>query len=68
MRSASATAPLGHLRAVVALDQKRDAALAFYMTRPSERIVEAIEFLEEQLFLFQRCDLVRPLGTAINTC
>src|SRR5436305_14163244 len=51
---------LAEARAVIAVDRERHPAAAIDMARPTERIVERGELLEQQPILFQRRNL---LGT-----
>src|SRR5438093_701254 len=53
-------------RAVVALDQQRDAALDIDVLRPAERIVECRVFLEQPAVLLERRDGLRAPLPAVN--
>src|SRR6185436_6796138 len=46
----------GEIGAVIAIDQQRHAAASVDVARPSERIIERREFLEQELVLLQRRD------------
>src|SRR5262245_59361418 len=58
---------LAQMRAVVTLDEQRDAAAVVDVARPSQRGVERVEFLVEKPILLQRSDGLRSARTAVGS-
>src|SRR5437588_7871392 len=57
---------LGQLRAVIAIDRKRDAARIVDVARPGECLVERGELLEQELVLLKRADRLGAARTDEN--
>src|SRR5262245_12698356 len=59
--------PLAQMRAVVALDEQRNATAVVDVARPRERGVKRVELLVEEPILLQRSDGLRSARTAIGS-